>query len=136
MSGEFSIHETSMFGMLTVSSELVLNSSFVCIFSLKTAFLAVGFLMVVASFLQLSLVSAREWSNLRSRVDDAQGKVCVQARSLSFTVKDILQGNSPQCTTKEICPRASLCSESSSEEDASFLFDDASMLITAQKKED
>jgi len=105
--------------------------------SLKTAFFAVGCLMVVASALQLSLVSERELSNLFSRVDKAQGRVIRQARSLSFTVKDILQERVGR-------RRASMCSESSTGDisDTSVLFDDISSFVfaddadAAKQKED
>ena len=83
--------------------------------------------MVTASILQLSLVSEREWSILFSRVDNAQLKAFGQARSLSFTVKDILQGRTPPSPPKGLCRRTSLYSDSSSDDasDASFLFDEA-----------
>jgi hypothetical protein len=47
--------------------------------------------MVVSGFLQLSLVPKREWSHLFSNMDCMQGEVSKQAKSVSFTVKDMLQ---------------------------------------------
>lgn len=116
-----------------------LHSFLVAVHSLKTAFFAVGCLMVISSALQLSLVSEREWSNLFLRVDHAQGNVYRKARSLSFSVKDILKGTPPPRVPKGLSRRASLCSESSTEEesDASFLSDDSSSFSPANdfKKE-
>ena len=104
--------------------------------------MAVGCLMVIASILQLSLVSEREWSILFSRVDNAQVKAFGRARSLSFTVKDILQGITPPSPPKGLSRRASLYSDSSSDDasDASFLFDDARgiecIIVAPKVKED
>jgi hypothetical protein len=58
-------------------------------YSLKTAFFAVGCLMTIASFLQISLVSEREWLSLFSRVDQAQNQFTRVASSLglSFSTK-------------------------------------------------
>ena len=107
--------------------------------SLKTAFSAVGCLMLISSALQLSLVSKREWSSLYSRVDQVQSKVARQARSLSFTVKDLLQSCPPP--PERLSKRASLCSltssvSSTSDEDASdapIMFDHhaASFIVMA-----
>ena len=50
--------------------------------------------MTISSILQLSLISEREWSSLFSRVDRFHGKVSGKARSLSITIKDILNSKS------------------------------------------
>lgn len=50
-------------------------------YSLKTAFAAVGSLMVIATVLQLSLVSSREWNSLFARMDKV--KEGVKRMSLS-----------------------------------------------------
>lgn len=77
-------------------SDLKLTQTFF-LFSLKTAFFAVGCLMAISSILQLSLISDREWSSLFSRVDRLQGKLAGQARSYSFTVTDTLHSRPPSC---------------------------------------
>ena len=67
-------------------------------FSLRTAFFAVGCLMVISSIIQLSLISQREWSSLFSRVDRMQEQVSRQAKRLSLTLQDLVSPKETSCS--------------------------------------
>ncbi|GAX24725.1 hypothetical protein FisN_4Hh283 [Fistulifera solaris] len=56
------------------------------IISVKTAFGIVGTLMAVATILQVSLVSQREWSSLFSRVNDLGEKLVASVTNLSSSL--------------------------------------------------
>ncbi len=73
-----------MGSLLAVTNQILVNSyNHIWISSVKTAFGIVGALMAVATILQISLVSQREWSSLFSRVKDLGEKLVASATSWS-----------------------------------------------------
>jgi MFS transporter, MFS domain-containing protein family, molybdate-anion transporter len=82
---------------------LTLQRSFV--YSLKTAFFAVGCLMAISSLLQISLISEREWSSLFSRFDRLHDIVAGRARSSFVSIKDLLKSKPPW--PRDYCRRTS-----------------------------
>lgn len=89
--------------------------------SLKTAFFAVGCLMLLSTGLQLSLISDDEWDSLLANVGLVQGGAFSQkARSLSFTLKDLLKNPA----TANLIRRASDSSAWSDDDELDLVSDD------------
>ena len=95
--------------------------------SLKTAFFAVGCLMLLSAGLQLSLITDDEWESLLANVGLVRGGVFTQkAHRISFTLKDLLKNP----TTAKLVRRASDSSEWS-DYDELDLVDDRPMEIVS-----
>lgn len=72
----------------------VISTEFV---SRQTALGFISFLMVTSAFLQLSLVSKREWQSLTGRIERVRRRSLAPIRSLSSSVLDLVQ-RSPSFT--------------------------------------